>query len=292
MNPHSFDLFLLIMFAVFYGFGFRRGFIWQIAGIASLIVGHIAAGHLMPHIQEIVGKDPGLAHFGAWIGVYVGAAVAVYLIAWRFRKFLEKQDLAELDKHLGGLTGLLKGGLLLAVITLLTITVSQTARNGLLETKTGPVVASLAKYFENYLPLETLKALEPFYLTGEEREFYQQQVRKPARVKEKDKSFFELPPWFKNLTKKSDKIKKAAARLEPALKKVSDELPIGVTGKGAREQKPDRDLVNGQVMPNESAHKRPGPESESGPELDHESMLEKKDEQPYDPFEYEPFDPK
>jgi membrane protein required for colicin V production len=292
MNLTTFDMILLLLLLLSYGLGFRKGVIWQLAGLGSLIVGHLAGRFIMPKLQPYIVEEHGLQHFGAWIGLYLLSAIAVYLVAWRFRKFLQKQELDELDKHLGGLLGLAKGGLLLTFLTLIAITISQNAHDRLLQTKSGPVVAKVAKIFKDYLPSETIKALEPFYAPTEEGRKQRQAVsasirptKTPAQIKKE--SFFQLPPWFNGLARKRRQLIRVKRKVDPVLErlppKVKEKLPS--IPKGVSEL-----LGEGEEPPR--------PET-SWEEPDHESAPVPKPQQPvdepydpYDPFKYEPFDPK
>lgn len=276
MNLTIFDLFLLLMLLISYGLGYRRGIVWQLAAIGSLIVGHLAARFVMPRLEEFGVPDYGLYHFGSWVGVYAVAAIAVYLVAWRFRAYLQKKDLSDLDKHLGGLLGLLKGALFISLITLLVITVFKGARDKLLESQSGPVVAHIASFFENYVPTETLSALEPFYQTPEERA---QNAKKDAAAAKttstkpkQEEQLYDLPPWFDDL---SAEAKRARAR-RAQIREIRDNI------KSLREQKKkllqERQKLQGDPQsekeaPSKDSSAQKKPADETGNEGDHESLF-------------------
>lgn len=285
MSLTLFDLFLLLMILISYGLGYRRGIVWQLAAIGSLIVGHLAARFIMPRLEDFGVPDYGLYHFGAWVGVYAVAAIAVYLVAWRFRAYLQKKDLSDLDKHLGGLLGLMKGSLFISLITLLVITVSQGARDKLLESQSGPVVAHIAKFFDDFVPTETLSALEPFYHTPEERALKAKakaSATPTGTAAGKDDAIYDLPPWFDEIAAEAKKTKARARARRAEARKARDALEspevqeklkrLRALRKQIREERRKKEAETEEQGP------KPAPESpktspETGAEGDHESLF-------------------
>lgn len=281
MNLTLLDLFLMLMLLISYGLGYRRGIVWQLAAIGSLIVGHLAARYIMPRLEEFGVPDYGLYHFGSWVGVYAVAAIAVYLVAWRFRAYLQKKDLSDLDKHLGGLLGLLKGSLFISLITLLVITVSQGARDKLLESQSGPVVAHIAKFFDNFVPTETLSALQPFYQTPGERaeKAKAKAAATPTSTNAgKDEKLYDLPPWFDEIAAEA---KRARARRRQAREA---DLPPEIRAKYERLRelrqkiREERKKIKSEIPKETPAPEKEASENlkkapETGDEGDHEKLF-------------------
>ncbi|MDF1661421.1 MAG: CvpA family protein [Planctomycetota bacterium] len=284
MNLTLLDLFLLLMLVISYGLGYRRGFVWQLAAIGSLIVGHVAARYIMPHLEDFGVPDYGLYHFGSWVGIYAVAAIAVYLVAWRFRAYLQKKDLSDLDKHLGGLLGGMKGSLFISLITLLVITVSQGARDKLLESQSGPVVAHIAKFFDDFVPTETLSALEPFYQTPEERAIAAKTraaATPTSTTADKDEKLYDLPPWFDEIAAEARKTKQRARERRREARKAREAFETPEVQeklkklRDLRKQiREERKKTDGETPSKTPAPNKPGATPpETGNEGDHESLF-------------------
>ena len=117
-----FDLFSVVLIAVFFGFGRKRGLAWQLAGIASLVLGYVAATRFAPGLCVRFKMDTAPGRFFVWAGVYSAVSTAVYLVACRFKRFLRDQELDELDQHLGGVLGAVKGAILLSLFVIVVVT--------------------------------------------------------------------------------------------------------------------------------------------------------------------------
>jgi membrane protein required for colicin V production len=134
----TYDIVMLLIVVGMAIQGAWRGLAWQVAPVASLILGYMVAGPVSPSLAPLFG-DPPLADVLALIAVYVAVSLAVYLMIRSVKESLEKLKLAEFDKHLGFLLGAIKGVILTVVVTVLLITVSPAARQMILQTESHSI---------------------------------------------------------------------------------------------------------------------------------------------------------
>src|SRR5947209_3737189 len=92
--------------------GAWRGVTWQLASIASLILGYIASHQFSPKIASNFGNDPVIARTLAMIVIYAIVSGGVFLVAWTFRAILRKMKFEAFDRHLGMLLGGMEGAIL------------------------------------------------------------------------------------------------------------------------------------------------------------------------------------
>ncbi|MBA4030352.1 MAG: hypothetical protein C0478_05600 [Planctomyces sp.] len=134
----TYDIVMLLIVVGMAIQGAWRGLAWQVAPVASLILGYMVAGPLSPSLAPLFGKPP-LADVLALVAVYVAVSLAVYLMIRSVKESLEKLKLAEFDKHLGFLLGAVKGIILTVVVTVVLITVSPAAREMILQTESHSI---------------------------------------------------------------------------------------------------------------------------------------------------------
>lgn len=297
-----FDLFVLIVLVISFALGRSKGFAWQVAGLASLICGDLAARRFGPLVVDKLGLSHPLSPFIGWVVIYILVAVSLYLTAWKFRKFLEKQDIDELDKHLGGVLGAVKGGLILALIVLFFATVSTWVRGKVMNTATGRAIAKAALVARNFLPPKTIEAIEPYADAPI--------LKAPGNVPVKIPTAIQNPPVqnpppnqpalnppFKpqgpNLIKRLIKKVKQPTSPKTGPKNGPEKTPVNQPAPKPT-PKPTNGPQPGPAQPSKTPAKRPVPSYPEDPKADHEPQLEPlpDEKKPFDPLRYEPMSPK
>jgi membrane protein required for colicin V production len=105
--------------------GIFRGLILEIASLAGVLVGFLAAtlgySALGPWVEHTLALDPGASRLAAFGLLFVATVLALRGLAYLMRALLRLVHLGWLDRVAGGLLGLLKAGIL-ASITVLVLT--------------------------------------------------------------------------------------------------------------------------------------------------------------------------
>lgn len=102
--------------------GLLTGFIWQLAGIASMLAGVIATiffGDMASQALERWITNPAIASLIAHIGVFSVASITVRVLAALSKSMLEKMKLKSFDRGLGGILGAVKGLTICAVLVVI-----------------------------------------------------------------------------------------------------------------------------------------------------------------------------
>ena len=97
--------------------GAWRGVTWQLASIASLILGYIVSHQLSPQLAPRFGTDPTVSRALAMMAIYAVVSGGVFLIAWVFRAILQRMKFQAFDRHLGMILGGMEGAILGTVVT-------------------------------------------------------------------------------------------------------------------------------------------------------------------------------
>jgi membrane protein required for colicin V production len=176
-------LMLLIVFVAVIQ-GAWRGMVWQIAPIASLVLGYIVAYPMSANVAHYFGEPPTNRLF-AMIAIYLAVSLAVYLMVRSVRESLERLKLVEFDKHLGALLGGVKGVLFTVVLTIGLLSVSTQARTIILPSETRTISARLMAAISPILPQAFNDLIRPYVEKLHEG---------PAGVPEPDMIGGEFPP--------------------------------------------------------------------------------------------------
>ena len=116
----TFDTLVILTLGISFVYSIFRGMIKEIFSILSLVVGYVAAvkynGEAALHLQPYIDNES-IARVVAFIGIYLIASLVVSIVGFLVRKLLHKSDaLSLLDRLIGGFIGVLKGGVLVALV--------------------------------------------------------------------------------------------------------------------------------------------------------------------------------
>jgi len=153
----------ILVFAVIRGA--VKGFIWQVAGIAAIVLCFIFAEELSQYVAPFLtdlGVEAPLNRWLAMFVIYLGLSLVVFLVARMLRDMIEKIRLTEYDRHLGALFGLLKGAIFCLVLTFFLVTLSPSAQTAIRGSYSGNAAAIVMDHLHPVLPDEVHEALEPY----------------------------------------------------------------------------------------------------------------------------------
>lgn len=160
------DTYDLIMLGVLLGatlFGAWKGFAWQIAATASIVVSYFVAyefrGALAPHMPV----DAPLNIFVAMFVLYVGTSFAIWM-GFRFvSQVIENVKLKEFDRQIGALLGLGSGIALCLVITFFSLTLlGEEKRHTICQSRSGLYIAKVIDQVHTMMPTEVHDVIGPY----------------------------------------------------------------------------------------------------------------------------------
>lgn len=147
--------------------GLQRGFVWQLAWIVALVLcfgfAETLSVQLAPKIQQFAPQaQPPLDRWIAMLVLYMGFSFVSFGAARVLRGWIEKAKFVEYDRHLGGIFGFVKGVLICLMATFFLITLSERARETVLNSKSGYAAAVVMDKLQPVLPQELSKILHPY----------------------------------------------------------------------------------------------------------------------------------
>lgn len=142
--------------------GAWKGVTWQLASIASLILGYMVSHQLSAQMAPNFPGDPVVSRTLAMLAVYAVVSGGVFLVAWIFRAILKKLQFEAFDRHLGMILGGLEGALLGLVATFFVVSLAPSTRDPIFSSPSGKLVGNVMNAVGPVLPSEAREALAPF----------------------------------------------------------------------------------------------------------------------------------
>ncbi|GAB4134601.1 CvpA family protein [Thermopirellula anaerolimosa] len=155
----TFDLIVLILVGFSMIRGAWRGFAWQAASLASLILGTVAALRFGARVGERLSAQ---APWNQYLGMFVVFAASALLIWLLFRwvsSAIDRMKLKDFDRQLGAVFGAVKGLFLAGIVAFFGVTLSEGLRQVVLSSRSGPVLARLIERASAVLPPEVRRQI-------------------------------------------------------------------------------------------------------------------------------------
>ena len=149
----------IVVFSVVHGA--IKGMAWQLAPIASLVLGYLFAVPLSSATATWFGEPP-LNRVFALIVMYMLVSLGVYLVARSLRESIEKTKMVEFDRHLGALLGGVKGVLFTVVLTVGLLSVSPTAAGFIIHSETHTIASRIVDVVCPLLPDDFHHVIDPY----------------------------------------------------------------------------------------------------------------------------------
>jgi len=165
----TYDILMLGVLVCMTAFGTIKGFAWQVAALASLIVSYFVSLRFSPALATMLGDHAPWNRFAAMGLLYLGTGGGIWYLFRFVTDFMNRLKLRDFDRQLGAAFGAAKGVLVCVVITFFAVTLSATARESVLASRSGHYIALLLSKADAVMPSELHEVLDP-YLRKLERE--------------------------------------------------------------------------------------------------------------------------
>jgi membrane protein required for colicin V production len=139
--------------------GAWRGFTWQAASIASLIVGYTVAHSGSAQLAAHLPGEPEVQRVLAMAVLYIAVSGGIFAIARMIRGTLRKLKFEAYDRHLGLLLGGAEGIGVGLLLTMFVVSVAPETRQPIFGSPTGHVVGIIMDKLGPVLPAEVRKVL-------------------------------------------------------------------------------------------------------------------------------------
>ncbi len=170
------DVAFLIILALFFLLGYKKGFIFEFFGIFITLLSFYLSNMLYPFISVFFIEDKGtyLDNVKIFAGITVAIFVILFIVLNLFKKFLKLIKLKRLDNILGGFLGLVKGSFLVFIIFIILLLVSKTdqkLRTAMKESISVNIISTYLYSYSDLFPDFIKETLTEYKQNNDEKKF-------------------------------------------------------------------------------------------------------------------------
>jgi membrane protein required for colicin V production len=159
----AYDLIMLIVLAATTIFGAIKGFAWQLASLASIVVSYFIAYSFRNDVSKMINAQPPWNLFLAMLLLYFGSSLIIWMLFRLVSTSIDKIRLKEFDRHLGAGFGLLKGMMLCLIITMFSMTLlGASQQQRIANSKSGLYISRILANADGILPVEIKQIVGPY----------------------------------------------------------------------------------------------------------------------------------
>ena len=175
---------VILMYAMFRGA--MKGIVWQLATIAALLMCFFFSGSLSAALAPFIRVEPPLNQWIAMFILYLGFSFVSFGVARALHEMIESMRIEALDRHLGAILGLVKGGMFSLFLTFFLVTLSHAARETIINSESGYVAAVVIDRLDPVIPGDLHALLEPYIRRLDapaiEREHHDERLARDGRL--------------------------------------------------------------------------------------------------------------
>lgn len=157
-----FDFVVLGVLAIATIRGAQRGFIWQVAAIAGLIICFMFSQTISAFGAPYIPLEPPLNHWVTMFVAYLAISFAAFGVARMMHGWIEGAQLKEYNRHLGAVFGLIKGIAFCLIAIFFIVTMSQSARQALKHSQSAHYAAIIMDRLHPLMPEKIHDALDDY----------------------------------------------------------------------------------------------------------------------------------
>ncbi len=159
----AYDLIMLIVLGMATIFGAIKGFAWQVASLASIIVSYIVSYRFRFQVAEMIEAKPPWNQFLAMLILYVGTSFVIWVGFRLLSGAIDKVRLKEFDRHMGAAFGLAKGVIFCLLITMFAMSLlGPNQQAAICQSRSGYYIASALDRGVGILPKEIHDVVGPY----------------------------------------------------------------------------------------------------------------------------------
>ncbi|MCC9644053.1 CvpA family protein [Rhodopirellula sp. JC740] len=159
----TYDILMTIILVGATLLGAIRGFAWQLASIASIVVSYTVAYRYREPFSQNIHAAPPWNQFLAMFILFVGTSFVIWVALRMVSGMIDRMRLKEFDRQIGALFGLAKGALLCTVITLFAMTLfGERTQQAIVASESGRLIARVLDESDSIMPPELHGVVRPY----------------------------------------------------------------------------------------------------------------------------------
>ncbi len=177
-----YDILVVCILLYFLAKGAARGLVWQLASIAGILLCVTFAGTASKVIGPHINLAPPTNHWAVMFITYLLASFVAFGLARTLNGWIEKLELKEYNRHLGAIFGLVKGALLVLIMTFMIVTFSEKTRGMLKDSRAAHISAQLIHQIEPIIPARLHQELAHYLDLFDATKFAEQSIPESEQV--------------------------------------------------------------------------------------------------------------
>ena len=166
----AYDLIMLIVIGMATIFGAIKGFAWQVASLASIIISYLVSYRFRFQVAEMIHAAPPWNLFLAMLILYVGTSFVIWVVFRLLSGAIDKVRLKEFDRHIGAAFGLGKGLIYCWLITMFAMSLlGPKQQTAICQSRSGYYIASALDKGVGILPKEIHEVVGPYLVRLDEK---------------------------------------------------------------------------------------------------------------------------
>lgn len=159
----AYDLIMLVVLAIATILGAIKGFAWQVASLASIIVSYLVAYRFRFDLAAMIQATPPWNVFLAMLILYVSTSFVIWVGFRLLSGAIDRVRLKEFDRHLGAGFGLAKGAIYCLLITMFAMTLlGPKQQAAICQSRSGYYIATALDKAVGVLPKEIHDVVGPY----------------------------------------------------------------------------------------------------------------------------------
>ncbi len=159
----AYDLIMLIVIGMATIFGAIKGFAWQVASLASILISYLVAYRFKGQVAEMIRAAPPWNQFLAMLILYVGTSFVIWVGFRLLSGAIDQVKLKEFDRHIGAAFGLGKGFIYCLLITMFAMSLlGPKQQTAICQSRSGYYITSALDKGVGILPKEIHDVVGPY----------------------------------------------------------------------------------------------------------------------------------
>lgn len=166
----SYDVLMLLVLVAAGLWGYWKGFVWQLASLASIFFSYFLAFGLRVQVAKLIDADPPWNMFAAMGIVYLLSSLVIWIGTGFSSAVLEGFKLKDFDRQIGATFGVAKGMIFCLLITFFAVTLLGTRQQeNICNSYSGRFIAKMLKSSGGLIPQEMAAVIDPFLTPFQEK---------------------------------------------------------------------------------------------------------------------------
>ncbi len=160
----TYDIIMLVVLGIATFMGAIKGFAWQLASLASIVVSYFVAYTFRNDVANLIHAQAPWNGFLAMLLLYAGSSFIIWVVFRLLSNAIDSMRLRDFDRHMGALMGLGKGILYCLLITMFAVTLlGPRQQQAIIDSRSGSYISQILSATNGIVwPKEVEQIVRPY----------------------------------------------------------------------------------------------------------------------------------